>query len=190
MSAIAAVTTPYDSSNRPGKKKVYPVAAATLIPAGVLVATDASGNLVNASDTAAIRVVGRAGETKDNSAGSAGDLTCAVEKGTFKFTNSADHPVTAAYAGKLIFVESNCAVAITSTNLIVAGRCLELDADGGVWVDTYDIPVHAVPALTSAQNATATATDLASAEALANANKTQGNALQVDLAAIRTALLG
>ena len=44
-------------------------------------------------------------------------------------------------------------------------------------------------ALTSSQNATAAAVDLATAEALANALKTSYNAAQVDIAAIRTALI-
>jgi hypothetical protein len=43
-------------------------------------------------------------------------------------------------------------------------------------------------ALTSSQNATATATDLATAQALANALKTSYNAAQVDIAALRTTL--
>ena len=190
MSAIPAATAPYDSSTRPGKKKVYPVAAATLIYAGVLVATDASGNLVNASDAASIKVVGRSPVTVDNSAGAAGDLTCTVEKGTFKFTNSADNAITAAMVGKLAFVESNVAVANTSANKIVAGRILEIDADLGVWVDTYDIPVHALPALTSSQNATTVGSDAGTTQTLANAIKVSYNALQVDVAALRTALLG
>jgi hypothetical protein len=190
MSAIAASTVAVDTAERPGKAKAYPVAASTSIPAGVLVATDSSGNLVNASDAASIKVVGVSQESKDNSAGSAGDLTCTVKKGVFKFTNSDDNAITAAMVGKLAFVESNVAVANTSTNKIVAGRILEIDADLGVWVDTSDTPVHTVAALTSSQNATTAASDLATAQALANALKTSYNALQVDVAAIRTALLG
>jgi hypothetical protein len=46
-----------------------------------------------------------------------------------------------------------------------------------------------VPALTSTQNATAAAVDLATSEALANALKVSYNALQVDVAAIRASLL-
>lgn len=44
-------------------------------------------------------------------------------------------------------------------------------------------------ALTSSQNSTPAATDLTTTEALANALKTNYNALQADVAAIRTAML-
>lgn len=135
MSAIAAATTAIDTPERTGKTFSIPVAAATLIPAGVLVAEDASGNAINASDAAAIRVVGRCEQDVDNSAGAAGDLNAIVKEGVFKFTNSDDQPVTAAYKGKLVFVESNKAVAITSTNKCKAGLCVDFESDG-VWVDT------------------------------------------------------
>lgn len=48
--------------------------------------------------------------------------------------------------------------------------------------------VAAVGALTSSQNATANGSDLATTQALANALKVSYNALQVDVAAIRTTL--
>lgn len=48
--------------------------------------------------------------------------------------------------------------------------------------------VAAIGALTSSQNATAAATDLATAQALANALKANYNQLQTDVATIRTAV--
>ena len=173
MSAIPASTVSVDTAERPGKSKAYPLAAATLIPAGVLVAINAAGNAVNASDAAAIKVVGLSQETKDNSAGAAGDLSITVKKGVFKFTNSADNAITAAMVGALAFVESNVAVANTSTNLIVAGRILEIDPDLDVWVDTYDLPLHSVPASV----ATANGSDAGTTQALANQLKTTVNAI-------------
>ena len=52
----------------------------------------------------------------------------------------------------------------------------------------HELSNPAVLAQTSATNNAANATDLASTEALANANKAQGNALVADILAIRTAL--
>lgn len=113
----------------------FPVAAATNIYAGTLVALDASGNLVNASDAAAIRVAGRAEETVDNSAGSAGDLKATVKRGVFKFANSGSAAVDADDKGKICFVEDNQTVAETSTNKCKAGLVVDVE-DDGVWVDT------------------------------------------------------
>jgi acetyl-CoA acetyltransferase len=64
--------------------------------------------------------------------------------------------------------------------------------DGGVVGGAGDqvTTQGAAVTLTSAQVATANATDLASAEALANALKTAYNALQVDVAALNAALSG
>lgn len=135
MSAIAASTIAIDTPERNGDIIVFPVAAATLIPAGVLVALNASGDAVNASDAASIRVIGRCEADVDNSAGSAGDLTVTVKRGVFKFTNSTDNAVDADDKGKICYVESNQAVAETSTNKCKAGRVIDVESDG-VWVDT------------------------------------------------------
>lgn len=185
MSATAEISTPA----RPGITGNYPVAAATLIFLGTLVALDASGNAVPASDTAGLRVIGRAEHTVDNSAGAAGDLNVDVARGVFRFANSTGNAVSADDVLKIAFVEDDQTVAITSTHKAKAGRILDLDEDG-VWLDTTDThEATAVAALTSVQNVTAAAVDLPTAEALANALQTDYNALQVDVAAIRAALV-
>jgi len=131
----AAATAARNTEERPGDFVYLPLAAATTIYQGTLVARDASGNLVPASDTAALRVVGRAEETVDNSAGDAGDLSANVGLGTFKFDNSAGDAITAAMICKMAEVEDDQTVASDSTNHVSAGRIVAVDSDG-VWVDT------------------------------------------------------
>ena len=91
----------------------------------------------------------------------------------------------------LIFSEVPAtACAVFTTNKVKAGRIVAVDADG-VWIDTDKAAiVPTVLALTSAQNATTAAVDLATSEALANALKANYNQLQTDVAALRTALIG
>jgi hypothetical protein len=129
-----ATTVPIFTDERPGKFLFLPIAAATKIPAGVIACTDAAGRLVNGSDTAGLRIAGRAEETGDNSAGAAGDLSMNVRKGSFKFANSGTNAITAAMVGKIAYIEDNQTVASTTTNKIAAGRILGIDADLGVWV--------------------------------------------------------
>lgn len=134
---MAATTIPISTDERLGEIDYYPVAAATKIPAGVIVALNAAGNAVNASDAAALRVIGRAEETVDNTAGAAGDLFINVKRGVFKWANSGTNAIASpTHLRKFAYVEDNQTVATTSTNKIIAGRIRSVDADGGVWVDT------------------------------------------------------
>lgn len=61
---------------------------------------------------------------------------------------------------------------------------------GNVSVGSGDPRIPALPALTSAQVATANATDLATSQALANALKAAHNQVQADLAALRATIAG
>lgn len=132
MAATSAINTPSLPS---AETRTYPVAASTTLYAGTLVAFDSSGNIVNAADTAGLRVAGRCEADVDNSAGIAGALNVDVRRGVFRFDNSASAAVDANDKGKLCFVEDNQTVAETSTNSIPAGRVHDVDTDG-VWVDT------------------------------------------------------
>ncbi len=69
--------------------KPMPVAAATRIFQGTLVALNLAGNLVPLSADPTLYCVGVAQREADNTAGAAGDITCKVERGVFGFTNSA-----------------------------------------------------------------------------------------------------
>jgi hypothetical protein len=131
--AAAAIDTP----EREGAFVVMPVAAATTLYAGTLIARDGSGNAVAASATAGLTVVGRAENDVNNSAGAAGDLTIVVKRGVFRFANSGTAAVDADDEGKWCYVEDNTTVCETATLRVPAGRVVDVDADG-VWIDTRD----------------------------------------------------
>ncbi len=132
---MAALTQDRNTAARSGQQLALPVAAATVIYMGSMVAVDAAGNAVPASDTAGLKVVGRAMQQVDNSAGLAGDLTVQVDRlAAFKFANSATVPVTAANLFQPVMVADDQTVAATSTNSIAAGVAVQIDPDG-VWVE-------------------------------------------------------
>jgi len=132
---MSAATAPIDTPERAGEFTSLPVAAATTIHAGTLVARTGTGHAVPAAATAGLTVVGRAEADADNSDGSAGDLAVRVKRGIFRFHNSGTAAVDADDAGKLCFVEDDNTVCETAAVRIPAGRVLEVESDG-VWVDT------------------------------------------------------
>jgi hypothetical protein len=99
-----------------------PVAAATTIYQGALVATQigGSGLAVNASADRSLRVIGvataRAVNTTAEGYGGAGDISVPVERGVFPFSNSSStDAITAADIGERCFVVDNDTVARTSS---------------------------------------------------------------------------
>lgn len=114
---------------------VVPMAAATTIYAGALVAANASGNAVPGSTVTTLTYLGRAEEQVVNS-GSAGDKSVTVRRGkAFKWKNSGSDPVTQASQGKTVYIVDDETVAATNgTNTrSAAGVMVGLDSDG-VWV--------------------------------------------------------
>lgn len=134
---MAATTTDRNTTKRASNLLVLPVAASTKLPAGVLAARDGDGNLVNASDTAGLTVIGRVNTHADNSAGTAGALSAEVERGVFLYDNdTGGTPVAAGDEGKVCYVLDNQTVsADAGSNNIVAGL-VHAVGDEGVWVDT------------------------------------------------------
>lgn len=123
------------TAKRDGVQIVLDVAAATIIEQGKMTAVNAAGNAVPASNTAGLKVMGRAEQYVDNSGGLAGDLKVEVlRRNAFKFKNSSASPVTAADIGGNIMVEDAETVAHATSNSIVGGKCLGVDSDG-VWVE-------------------------------------------------------
>jgi hypothetical protein len=187
-----AAAAPVNTPTRANGDLVYsPVAANTRIWLGSLVARDANGRAVPASNTAGLRVIGRAEETIDNTAGAAGDQSINLRLGVFKFGNSATSAIVQADVGKMAVVEDDNTVAIAASNRVCAGRILAVESDG-VWIDTryaYFGP-RSAPVLASVQEATANGSDLATTQALANALKAKYNTLQADVAALHTSLFG
>ncbi|WP_425099141.1 hypothetical protein [Tropicibacter sp. S64] len=113
------------------------VAAATLIYAGAIVMRDSSGNLIEGQTATGLVGVGRAEERVDNSAGSAGDLTCDYRMGVFAYANSASGDlITKADIGNVCYAVDDQTVAKTngSSTRSPAGIVDYVDAQGNVWV--------------------------------------------------------
>ena len=101
------------------------------IPAAVLVARDANGEAVNASDTAGLTVLGRSSEAVDNSDDG---KTIKTERGPFFLANNGN--ITKAHIGSNACVVDNVTVGLAAdvANKIIAGRILDV-SDNGVLVD-------------------------------------------------------
>ncbi|MBI4822657.1 MAG: hypothetical protein HY805_00275 [Nitrospirae bacterium] len=108
------------------------VAGASKIFAGSIVAINSSGYAVPASDTAGLRVIGRAEEQVDNSAGANGDKSVLVRKGVYKVASSG---LTIADVGKVALVSDDQTISILdTTNNIVAGVIEAIDSATEAWV--------------------------------------------------------
>lgn len=192
---LCAATAARDTQVRDAVIASYPVAASTTLYLGTMIALDSSGNAVNAADTAGLRVVGRAEQSVDNSAGIAGALTVNVRRGCFKWANSGTQAVTAAYKDKLVYAEDNQTVAISTTNKVVAGRVIEVASDGGIWVDSTDRGAAGAAAVTTvgaavAGTAATNSTPYGFAQAQADAIVANVNALRVDVLALAAKING
>ncbi|PTY03903.1 hypothetical protein DB346_02975 [Verrucomicrobia bacterium LW23] len=115
---------------------LVPQAASNTIYAGTLVAANSSGYAAPAADTAGHVVLGRA-EHKSVNAGSAGDTSILVRRGTFCLANSISNPVTIAHVGQFAYVEDDQTVtSAAGSNSVRAGLVLGLEPDGKVRIDT------------------------------------------------------
>lgn len=134
-----ALSTDRNTLRREGDFLVLPVAAGARIHLGALVARDASGNAVPASNTEGLRAVGRAEETADNQGGAAGDVKVQVRRGVFRWKNDSDLPVTAADVYEECYISDDETVRGFDDEQDapnpIAGRVMELDGDE-VWVET------------------------------------------------------
>lgn len=129
---MAATTTDRNTRARKiDRQQRCELKSGSVIPAGAIVATDATGRAVNGADTAGLIVQGRA----EHSASYAdGDREIVVGKGIFLYAN--DGTITIADVGGVCTVLDNQTVskAATTTNDIAAGHIEEVTSEG-VWVD-------------------------------------------------------
>jgi hypothetical protein len=132
------VTTPISIDERSGDIISLPVAANVNLFAGQLIAITAGGQATFAADTAGLKVIGRAEFDALNGAGVAGELNINAKRGVFKYANAGAGGFTSAsQVGAWAYVHDDQTVAASgTTNSIKAGVFLQLDADGGVWIDT------------------------------------------------------
>ena len=129
-----ALTADRNTTERDGALVNRPAEAAVKLFAGSLGAVNAAGNALPASDTVGLKVVGRVESQVDNSAGVAGDLNVEMKRGVFQFANSGTSALTVADIGGNALVEDDGTVAKVTTNSIVAGKIIDIDASG-VWVE-------------------------------------------------------
>lgn len=116
-----------------------PVAASTKIYQGALVGLDSAGRAVAGTSNATARsILGRARALADNSSGAAAAISVEVERGCFKFANSATtDALTSVDVGQPCYVVDDQTVARTpgtgTAPRMVAGMVMGVDTDG-VWV--------------------------------------------------------
>lgn len=131
---MAAATGPIATAEKTDSVNLYQLAASTTIHKGIMVALNAAGYLVQASDAAALKVVGIAEDSAVNSTATAGKASVRVKRGVFKIKNAAVNPIVQATIHGNALVADNQTVAADTTNDIVAGRVEAIDDDGGIWV--------------------------------------------------------
>jgi len=134
---MTALTQDRDTPRRDGAQFEHPVAAATRIFAGAIVANNASGYAVPGATSTTLTALGIAQAQIDNSAGLAGEQSVPVRRGLFRLANSAGaDEVTRADINKPVYMVDDQTVAKSSgTNTrSVVGIARDLDA-GGVWVE-------------------------------------------------------
>lgn len=153
--SMAQLTANRDTPARSGET-VALLQGSNVIYRGSMVAVDAAGKAVAASDTASTKVVGRAQSMQDNTGTAySATRTIDVRRGLFRWTNGG--VFTIANIGDFAYVEDDATVttAALASNDIIAGIIVDVDADG-VWVDTYAIPAigaGSFAAITAAGNA-------------------------------------
>lgn len=135
MAALTTDTTRRYKDDGLGPQSI-PVAADAVIFKGAIVAVDADGYLVAASDTAGLKVAGIACEAFDNTGGADGDGFVVVQQGRVKVNTTGANAIVQAdlYTNAVILDDDTVVQAAGATNDIVAGKVVEVESDG-VWVN-------------------------------------------------------
>lgn len=134
---MAALTQGRQTPRRNGDVISLPVAAAKICYGGALACRDASGNATPGATATTLKALGAFRETVDNGLGAAGAVRADIEKGIFRFGNSASTDlIAAADIGNDSYIVDDQTVAKTngSSTRSVAGKIFDVDAQG-VWVD-------------------------------------------------------
>lgn len=186
---MAALTSDRDTQERIPQQRT--LESAGTIYAGALVAVNASGKAVPASDTAGLTVVGRA----QHPAKTGEKIT--VKVGCFAYDAASGVTFTAADAGSIAYVTDDHTVDKSGgTNKIVAGIVYDVD-EQGVWIRIADEAQNSAGTIdndTTYDAATADTLGLVKqAAAVADCTAAGDNAVSVEtqfnalLAALRTA---
>lgn len=133
---MAALTEARTTPKRDGKTFSRGVAATKKIFEGSLVCLSATGYATPGAVATTLIADGLALKTVDNTAGADGALTVEVERGTFRFANSAaGDAITRAEIGDDCYIVDDQTVAKTNGGATrsIAGKIADVDAIG-VWV--------------------------------------------------------
>lgn len=151
---MTALTADRNTEERKGGRLAAPVAADTRLFAGSLGCLDASGNAVPGATATTLHAVGRVLRQYDNRGGVAGALTVEMDRGMFRWANSAGgDEITAADIGDVCWVVDDQTVAKTSGSSTRSRAGIVADVDSsGVWVDTTTNVVAQAGAMLAANN--------------------------------------
>jgi hypothetical protein len=138
---MTSLTTARNTPQRLGDILSYPVAAAKILYQGGI-AVLSGGYAAPASAATGLIAAGRIERTVDNSGGAAGEQVVEVRRGLFKFASStvAGDIITRADIGADAWLVDDQTVAKTSApsssnpTRSIAGKIVDVDPDGGVWV--------------------------------------------------------
>jgi len=138
VAQATALSAARDTPMRTGELLAASVASNTTLYAGAMVALNATGYAVPASDATGLKVLGRC-EASVVNAGADGAAIVTIRRGVFRWANG--DTFTRADIGTLAVVEDDATVqkAASATYDIIAGLIVDVDSDG-VWVDTYSLP--------------------------------------------------
>lgn len=134
---MAALTDGRDTKRRSGDLLSLKAAAAKKYFPGALAARDANGRATPGATATTLRGVGRVAELVDNSSGLDDALDVPIEKGIFRWGNSASADlITLADIGNDCYIVDDQTVAKTNgtSTRSVAGKVFDVDSLG-VWVD-------------------------------------------------------
>lgn len=135
---MAALTSARNTIRQDGKRRSVPLAANGKVYQGGLVQIVAASAFADkATATVANVTIGMATSTVDNTGGANGDKSVEVDRGIFRFANSAAGDLIArTEIGKDVYVVDDQTVAKTNAanTRPVAGKCFDVDAQG-VWVE-------------------------------------------------------
>lgn len=125
-----------DTPQRTGENFSVPMAAATKVYAGGIACRNAAGYAVAGATATTLKCIGRFSDQFDNSLGGNGDLNAEVERGVFRYGNSADaDEITIADVGQVAYLVDDETVAKTSGGSTRSRAGFIVDVDSvGVWV--------------------------------------------------------
>jgi len=132
---MSAVTVDQNIPKYIGDIGEWGVKASEKIPAGVLVARNATPAAVNASDAAALVFAGVSCGMADNSSGLVNAINVRVHRrGIYEYPSNGTVAVTD--IGKPLYVYDNHTLSIAATtHSLIAGRLVKIPSSGYVWVE-------------------------------------------------------